>query len=87
MPRVKRGVGRPQEKEPDMSKKEGRMAQRIRTACAEAGLTRKQVAEACGVSVQTVKSWQCGESIPRFPDAQKLREITGYRLDLNELYT
>ena len=69
-----------------MSKEEGRMAQRIRTACAEAGLSRKQVADHCQVTVQTVKKWMCGEIKPPIDKLQKIREMTGNRLDLNELY-
>lgn len=52
---------------------------RIRYARERAGLTQEQVAEAVGVSLRTVGSWERGENVPRNRLA-KLEDVLGTRL-------
>lgn len=40
-------------------------------------LTQAELAQKCGVSVQTVYSWEKGETVPRFAHIRKLAEVLG----------
>lgn len=52
-----------------------KLADRIRQARAELGLTRQQLADAVGVSAVTVKGWECGTYEPK---PKTYRALCGY---------
>lgn len=51
--------------------------ERLRTALKEAGMTQLQLAEAAGVSTQTVGSWVAGRMEPRPRHIKAIAEIIG----------
>lgn len=56
------------------------VAERLKEARAKKGLSVKQVAEACGISVSAVQMYECGERTPRDDVKVKLSELLDERV-------
>lgn len=58
------------------------VAQGLKELRMEDGMTQKQVAERIGVSVDTVKRWETGETFPTAKDIVKLEQLYRTRFEL-----
>jgi putative transcriptional regulator len=64
-----------------MGKKKARVRNRIRELRAERGLTQQELADAIGVSRQTVNAIEGGKYSPSLEAAFRIAEVLGKRLE------
>ena len=69
----------PARKEPDTSTYAGRVAVRLRSLREKAGLAPQEVADAMGVTLQTVYHWERAHTFPKVEQLQLLASVLGLK--------
>lgn len=54
------------------------LAQLLKEARMQSSLKQKDIAEAIGVSIATLRRWECGDGIPDFEQTKRYAQLLGY---------